>query len=250
MIDALDAGHEAIRGIIDQIDKLAEAAGKPKLERRNEGAGAGCWSARRRARCSAPLAEAMRIRDKLENYAAVDRVLDRPPGDPAGRRRGAPRRRQDRLQGPEGAGAAGRGPRTRPTAGRPQVRRDPDHHRRRRHAAAHPRLGRVHPRRDAGPWSPRPSAPPTTSRRSNWSTARCTAVSCCTTTSRRSRWARSSSCGARAAARSATATSPSAACCRSCPAKRRSPTRYAWSPTSWSRTGRRRWPRCAAARWP
>ena len=75
MIDALDAGHEAIRGIIDEIDKLAAAAGKTKLSveakapapdvaREAEGALLG------------PLADAMRIRDKLENYAAVDRVLD------------------------------------------------------------------------------------------------------------------------------------------------------------------------------
>ena len=86
MVEALEAGHEAIRSIIDEIDKLAEAAGKPKLTvdtktpapelvREVEDALRG------------PLAEAMRIRDKLENYAAVDRVRDDylatlPEGDP------------------------------------------------------------------------------------------------------------------------------------------------------------------------
>ena len=75
MIDALDAGHEAIRGIIDQIDKLAEAAGKPKLDVETRALAPDVVSETESALLG-PLAEAMRIRDKLENYAAVDRVLD------------------------------------------------------------------------------------------------------------------------------------------------------------------------------
>ena len=75
MIDALDAGHEAIRGIIDQIDKLAEAAGKPKLAVETRALAPDVVSETESALLG-PLAEAMRIRDKLENYAAVDRVLD------------------------------------------------------------------------------------------------------------------------------------------------------------------------------
>ena len=75
MIDALDAGHEAIRGIIDQIDKLAEAAGKPKLDVETRALAPHVVSETESALLG-PLAEAMRIRDKLENYAAVDRVLD------------------------------------------------------------------------------------------------------------------------------------------------------------------------------
>ena len=75
MIDALDAGHEAIRGIIDQIDKLAEAAGKPKLDVETKALAPDVVSETESALLG-PLADAMRIRDKLENYAAVDRVLD------------------------------------------------------------------------------------------------------------------------------------------------------------------------------
>ncbi len=75
MIDALDAGHEAIRGIIDEIDKLAEAAGKSKLDVQTRALPPETVSETENALLG-PLAEAMRIRDKLENYAAVDRVLD------------------------------------------------------------------------------------------------------------------------------------------------------------------------------
>ena len=75
MIEALEAGHEAIRSIIDEIDKLAGAAGKPKLTVDTKA------PAPERVRevedaLLGPLADAMRIRDKLENYAAVDRVRD------------------------------------------------------------------------------------------------------------------------------------------------------------------------------
>ena len=75
MIEALDAGHEAIRGIIDEIDKLAAAAGKTKLSVEAKAPDA---DAAREAEGAllGPLADAMRIREKLENYAAVDRVLD------------------------------------------------------------------------------------------------------------------------------------------------------------------------------
>ena len=75
MIDALDAGHEAIRGIIDQIDRLAEAAGKPKLDVATRALAPDVVSGTESALLG-PLADAMRIRDKLESYAAVDRVLD------------------------------------------------------------------------------------------------------------------------------------------------------------------------------
>ena len=75
MIDALDAGHEAIRGIIDEIDKLAEAAGKPKLKLETKALAPDVVSETESALIG-PLADAMRIRDKIESYAAVDRVLD------------------------------------------------------------------------------------------------------------------------------------------------------------------------------
>ncbi len=75
MIDALDAGHEAIRAIIGEIDKLAEAAGKAKLNVETKAPAPDVVSETENALLG-PLADAMRIRDKLENYAAVDRVLD------------------------------------------------------------------------------------------------------------------------------------------------------------------------------
>ena len=89
MIDALDAGHEAIRAIIGEIEKLAEAAGKAKLNIETKAPAPELVSATENALLG-PLADAMRIRDKLENYAAVDRVLDDHlatlPEDDAGRR--------------------------------------------------------------------------------------------------------------------------------------------------------------------
>ena len=89
MIDALDAGHEAIRAIIGEIEKLAGAAGKAKLNIEAKAPAPELVSETEDALLG-PLADAMRIRDKLENYAAVDRVLDDHlatlPEDDAGRR--------------------------------------------------------------------------------------------------------------------------------------------------------------------
>ena len=75
MLRALEAGHEAIRGIVAEIDKLAAAAGKPKLTLEPKGSDA-AFAKEVEDRVLGPLADAMRIRDKLENYAAVDRVRD------------------------------------------------------------------------------------------------------------------------------------------------------------------------------
>jgi polyribonucleotide nucleotidyltransferase len=72
---ALETGHAAIKQIVAVIDDLARAAGKPKrevaakpvnadLQREVEG------------RALEPLAAAMRIKDKLENYSSVDRVQE------------------------------------------------------------------------------------------------------------------------------------------------------------------------------
>jgi len=72
---ALEAGHAAIKQIVAAIDELAREAGKPKrqvvaktfdsdLQREVE------------AKALAPLTAAMRIKDKLENYATVDQVKD------------------------------------------------------------------------------------------------------------------------------------------------------------------------------
>ena len=89
MLAALDAGHAAIRDIVGTIDELAAAAGKPKLAVKAPVVD-DAFRREVEARILEPLSEAMRIRDKLENYAQVDRVhaelLDSLPEDDAGRR--------------------------------------------------------------------------------------------------------------------------------------------------------------------
>ena len=89
MLAALDAGHAAIREIVGTIDELAAAAGKPKLAVKAPVVD-DAFRREVEARILEPLSEAMRIRDKLENYAQVDRVhaelLDSLPEDDAGRR--------------------------------------------------------------------------------------------------------------------------------------------------------------------
>lgn len=75
ILTALETGHDAIRRIVSTIDTLATDVGKPKeavttpevddvLARDVE------------TRAIGPLADAMRISDKLENYVQVDKVLD------------------------------------------------------------------------------------------------------------------------------------------------------------------------------
>ncbi len=75
MVRALDAGHDAIRQIIVEIDKLAAAAGKTKLQVNATDLDAGV-AAEVEGQLLNPLADAMRVKDKLDSYAAVDKVLD------------------------------------------------------------------------------------------------------------------------------------------------------------------------------
>jgi polyribonucleotide nucleotidyltransferase len=74
MIGALDAAHQAIRQLVAAIDDLRQSAGKtkrqtaarlidPDFQREIE------------QKAYAPLAEAMRVKDKLENYGRVDSLL-------------------------------------------------------------------------------------------------------------------------------------------------------------------------------
>ena len=224
MIGALEAAHAAIKQIVAAIDDLqargrqAEEDGHGQGDRPRvlpRGRGEGLRPARRgdahqgqarelRAASTRCSPSSSRASPRTKSSAARDAKTD--------------------LQGPEGKGHARRDPRARPAARRPPLRRDPPDLDRDRRAAARPRLGRLHARRDAGARAARRSAPKTTRRRSRRSRARPTAASCCTTTSRRSRSAKCSSCAARAAAKSATARSPSARSCRCCPTKRNSPT--------------------------
>ncbi len=75
MIRALDAGRGAIRQIIDEIDSLAAAAGKTKLHVDAKSPDP-TIAAEVESQLIGPLADAMRIKDKLESYSAVDTVLD------------------------------------------------------------------------------------------------------------------------------------------------------------------------------
>jgi polyribonucleotide nucleotidyltransferase len=74
MIGALDAAHHAIKQIVAAIDDLARTCGKPKKSVPAKAVSADV-QLDVEAKAYGPLAEAMRIPDKLENYARVDTVL-------------------------------------------------------------------------------------------------------------------------------------------------------------------------------
>ena len=140
IVQALEHAHAAIKEIVAGIDALAKEAGKAKMRGQAEG------DRRRRStrevegKAYGPLADAMRIKDKLENYGKVDAVLaELRPAIPK-TETGEARRRQGGLQGAQGEGHARRSARARQAARRPRVRRDPSDHDRGRRAAAHPRL--------------------------------------------------------------------------------------------------------------
>jgi polyribonucleotide nucleotidyltransferase len=74
VVQALEAGHDAIRKIVDMIDALAKDAGKkkrkvPKKEINH------AFYREVEEKVLIPLGDAMRIQDKLENYGSVDQVL-------------------------------------------------------------------------------------------------------------------------------------------------------------------------------
>ena len=75
VLGALEAGHQAIRDIVSAIEEMTAAVGKPKLSVVT--AEAEPASAQEITnKVIEPLREAMRVPDKLENYARVDQVLD------------------------------------------------------------------------------------------------------------------------------------------------------------------------------
>ena len=74
IVQALEAGHEAIKKIVDTIDALAKEAGKskrptPKKEINH------AFYREVEEKVMIPLGDAMRIQDKLANYGTVDQVL-------------------------------------------------------------------------------------------------------------------------------------------------------------------------------
>jgi polyribonucleotide nucleotidyltransferase len=74
MIGALDAAHQAIRQLVTAIDELKAAVGKPKQTVDAKAVDADV-AREIEAQAYEPLAEAMRIKDKLDNYRRVDEVL-------------------------------------------------------------------------------------------------------------------------------------------------------------------------------
>jgi polyribonucleotide nucleotidyltransferase len=74
MVQGLEAGHAAIKKIVDTIDALAKDAGKPKREFAKKELDHAFYR-EVEEKVMIPLADAMRMRDKLENYGTVDQVL-------------------------------------------------------------------------------------------------------------------------------------------------------------------------------
>jgi polyribonucleotide nucleotidyltransferase len=74
MIGALEAAHAAIKQIVKAIDDLKRECGKPKITVTPKAIGHEFYR-EVEEKAYVPLAEAMRIQDKLENYASVDKVL-------------------------------------------------------------------------------------------------------------------------------------------------------------------------------
>ena len=75
VVEALNTAHEAIKQIVAAIDALAAEAGKPKLKVTKKEIGHDFYR-EVEEKVLVPLTEAMRIRGKLENYDRVDQVLD------------------------------------------------------------------------------------------------------------------------------------------------------------------------------
>ncbi|MSO55700.1 MAG: polyribonucleotide nucleotidyltransferase [Acidobacteria bacterium] len=71
---ALEAGHEAIKRIITEIDALAKEAGKPKRKAPKKEIDHAFYR-EVEEKVMIPLGDAMRLRDKLVNYGTVDQVL-------------------------------------------------------------------------------------------------------------------------------------------------------------------------------
>jgi polyribonucleotide nucleotidyltransferase len=74
MVQALEAGHAAIKRIVVEIDALAKEAGKAKRTVAKKEYDAAFYR-EVEEKVMIPLGDAMRIQDKLENYGTVDQVL-------------------------------------------------------------------------------------------------------------------------------------------------------------------------------
>ena len=75
VVSALEAGHAAIKQIVDTIDRMAQDAGKKKVEAPKREIDRDFYR-EVEEKVLLPLSEAMQILDKIESYAAVDQVLE------------------------------------------------------------------------------------------------------------------------------------------------------------------------------
>jgi polyribonucleotide nucleotidyltransferase len=75
MVQGLEAGHAAIKRIVETIDALAKDAGKPKRPTPKKDVDHAFYR-EVEEKILVPLSEAMRVRNKLESYSTVDQVLE------------------------------------------------------------------------------------------------------------------------------------------------------------------------------
>src|SRR4029450_5463943 len=74
VVKAFERAHAAIKEIVAEIDSLALEAGKKKVEVAKKEISRDFYR-EVEEKIYVPLAEAMRIKDKLENYGSVDQIL-------------------------------------------------------------------------------------------------------------------------------------------------------------------------------
>jgi len=75
IVQALQAGHDAIRSIVAMIDEMAAGIGKKKVHVTEKAVDPAVVS-EVASKLYGPLAAAMRVKDKLENYEQVDDIVD------------------------------------------------------------------------------------------------------------------------------------------------------------------------------
>ena len=75
VVAALEAAHAAITQLVDAIDELRKAAGKNKVQAQQQEDTGSDFSSEVEQKLYSPLADAMRVADKLESYARVDQVI-------------------------------------------------------------------------------------------------------------------------------------------------------------------------------
>jgi polyribonucleotide nucleotidyltransferase len=75
IVQALEAGHAAIKRIVDTIDALAKDSGKKKKQVAAKEVDHAFYR-EVEEKVLVPLSDAMRVRNKLESYGTVDQVLD------------------------------------------------------------------------------------------------------------------------------------------------------------------------------